>query len=154
MKNLFRLLAGEIVSSESILSLTPLCSHFVNWKIYLLVSDCKKRHYEQHQSNYSIPHKLTHSRKYRDRPYFLIFKIFILNIYIQIASNNHNKPIKTFTVLEIKVFQGAWRIAVKDDITLKFLWYLEIRKQHSSLVKLLCVYPFKWHCDINSSQTR
>ena len=47
--------------------------------------------------------------------------------------------------------KGTWRITVKDDIALQFLWYFEISKQHSNVVRLLHVYapnPFDWHSNI------
>ena len=85
----------KFLSSESITSLTPLCSHFVNWKVYLLVSDFKKRHYEQHMNNDSIPHKIwAVQEKIEIVLIFSFFKFWFL-IYIQIASNNHNKLMKT-----------------------------------------------------------
>ena len=36
-------------------------------------------------------------------------------MYIQIASNNHNKLMKTLSCNAKKVFQGTWRIKVKND---------------------------------------
>ena len=70
----------KFLSSESIFSLTPLCSHFANWKIYLLVSDFKKRHYEQHKNNYSIPHKTWPiQEKIEIVLIFSFLKILILN---------------------------------------------------------------------------
>ena len=85
------------MSSEWILSLTPLCSHFVNWKIYLLVSDFKKRHYDQHRNNYSIPHEIWPvQEKIKIVLIFSFFEFWFL-IYIQIASNNHNKLMKTLS---------------------------------------------------------
>ena len=49
----------KFVSPESILSRTSLCSYFVSWKIYLLLSHLQKNRLdEQHRNNYSIPHKI------------------------------------------------------------------------------------------------
>ena len=42
MKILLRRHAGKFLQSKSIISLTSLCSYFVNRKIYLLLSDFKK----------------------------------------------------------------------------------------------------------------
>ena len=47
--------------------------------------------------------------------------------------------------------QGTWHITVKDDIALQFSWYFEIRKQYSSVVRLLRVYaanPFDWYSNV------
>ena len=40
---------------------------------------------------------------------------------------------------------------MKDGIELQFLWYFEIRKQHSNVVRLLLVYIpnlFNWHSNV------
>ena len=38
---------------------------------------------------------------------------------------------------------------MKDDIALPFSRYFEIRKQHSNVVRLQCVYPLEWHFNSN-----
>ena len=109
----------KFLSSESIPSLTPLYSHFVNWKIYLLMSNFKKRHYEQKIEIVLI---------------FSFFK-FLFLIHIQIVSNNHNKLIKTLSCTANKsisrymmYYNEGWHcIAI-----LKILW---IMKQHSKVVR-------------------
>ena len=86
----------KFLLSESVLPLTALCSHFVNWKKYLLVSDFEKRNYEQHRNNYSIPHKIWHiQEKIKIVLIFSFFKFWFL-LYIEIASNNH-KLMKTLS---------------------------------------------------------
>ena len=47
--------------------------------------------------------------------------------------------------------KGAWLITVKDDLALLFLWYFEIKKQHSNVIRLLGIYapnPFDWHSNV------
>ena len=51
----------------------------------------------------------------------------------------------------VSLCKGTWHITVKEYIALQFSWYFEILKQHSSVVRLLCVYtpnPFNWHSNI------
>ena len=85
----------KFLSSESILSLTPLCPNFVNWKIYLLLSDFKKSHYEQHRNNCSMPHKIWPAQEKIEIVLIFSFFEFWFFMYIQIALNNHNKLMKT-----------------------------------------------------------
>ena len=92
MKNLLRLLAGKIPVVRINTFVKAL-----NWKIYLLVSDFKKRHSEQHRNNYSILHKIWPvQEKIEIVLIFSFFKFWFL-IYIQIASNNHDKLMKTLS---------------------------------------------------------
>ena len=96
MKNLLKLHTEKFLSSKSILSLTLLCSHFVDWKIYCYAITTK-RHYEQYRENSSILQKnWPVQEKIEIVLIFSFFKFWFL-IYIQIASNNHNKLMKTLS---------------------------------------------------------
>ena len=48
----------KFLSPESILLVTPLCSHFVSWEIDLLITNFKKICLSKQLNNYSIPHKI------------------------------------------------------------------------------------------------
>ena len=136
------------MSSESILSLTFLCLHFVNWKIYLLMSDFQKCYYEQHVNNYSIPHKIWHvQEKSEIVSIFSFFKFWFL-IYIQIASNNHNKLMKKLSCTANETVPWYMTYYSEGWHCIAILMISEIRKQHSNVVRLLCVYPFEWHSKV------
>ena len=111
--------------SESILSLTFWCSRFVdNWKIYLLVSEFKKRHYEHHRNNYLIPNIIW--AVYEKNGIVLVFSFlkFWFLVYIQIASNNHNKLRKTLS-------------CTVNKSVLRYMTYY---------TRSMTYYSEEWHC--------
>ena len=59
---------------------------------------------------------------------------------------------KIFSCTANKSVPRYMTITVKNDITLQFLWYFEIRKQHSNAVRLLRAYTvsnsFHWHSNV------
>ena len=72
----------KFVSPKLILSLTPLCSYLVSWKIYLLVSNLKKNClYEQNMNNFSIPCKIRPVQEKIEIALICTFLILILDIY-------------------------------------------------------------------------
>ena len=116
MKKLLRLHAGKIPvvrinTLANALMFTLLIEKYTFWWVTLTQRNAPQRK----RNNYFIPHRIFPVQERIEIVLFSSFFKFWFLMYIQIASNNHNKLMKTLSCNAKKVFQGTWRIKVKND---------------------------------------
>ena len=116
MKKLLRLHAGKIPvvrinTLANALMFTLLIEKYTFWWVTLTQRNAPQRK----RNNYFIPHRIFPVQERIEIVLFSSFFKFWFLMYIQIASNNHNKLMKTLSYNAKKVFQGTWRIKVKND---------------------------------------
>ena len=116
MKKLLRLHAGKIPvvrinTLANALMFILLIEKYTFWWVTLTQRNAQQRK----RNNYFIPHRIFPVQERIEIVLFSSFFKFWFLMYIQIASNNHNKLMKTLSCNAKKVFQGTWRIKVKND---------------------------------------